>query len=211
MTNKYNNWERLQRVIDYSKMSANAFALYIGMARAENIYHIKRGNFGISEDLAKRIVARFPNINPTWLLTGVGSMFRNVVGENTKVPFYEGELCDIICDIEGVAPRGFYNLPYSCDCDMVVRTMVRGMMNPGTAAADLFLKHAAVDDIVQGNEYIVVLADDVVWRKIRIVRGSAEELRLVAYDREAYPDMFVRKEDIREVWRVLMSVNILVS
>ena len=74
MTNKYNNWERLERVLEYVNMNANAFATHIGMQRSENIYHIKRGAFGISEELVDRITACYPEINPTWLLSGVGGM-----------------------------------------------------------------------------------------------------------------------------------------
>ena len=80
MTNKYNNWERIERVLEYVQMNANAFAIHIGMQRSENIYHIKRGAFGISEELVERITARFPEINPTWLLSGVGDMLLNNTG-----------------------------------------------------------------------------------------------------------------------------------
>lgn len=37
-------------------MTVNYFARYIGLTRGENLYRIKRGDNGISRDLADRIV-----------------------------------------------------------------------------------------------------------------------------------------------------------
>ena len=59
MTNRYDNWERLSKVIYWAGMSVNYFATYIGMERSEALYQIKRGNFGISYELADLIVARY--------------------------------------------------------------------------------------------------------------------------------------------------------
>ncbi len=55
-------------------MTVNYFARYIGLTRGENLYRIKRGDNGISRDLADRIVSVFPEIDRVWLLTGVGRM-----------------------------------------------------------------------------------------------------------------------------------------
>ena len=61
-------------VIRWSGMSTNAFARHIGLARGENLYQIKRGNNGVSLDVANRIVAKFPEVSKLWLLTGDGPM-----------------------------------------------------------------------------------------------------------------------------------------
>lgn len=60
MREKENNWERIEAVIKWANMTTNYFARYIGLARGENLYQIKRGNNGISFDVANRIVAKFP-------------------------------------------------------------------------------------------------------------------------------------------------------
>ena len=213
MTNKYNNWERLEQVIKYSKLSANAFAAKIGMARSENIYHIKRGNFGISYDLAERVTAVFPEINPTWLLSGVGDMLLNTKNQHTSVPFYEGDIEQVLHpDIDAkVKMLGRYHLPFHCDCDVVVRSLTQAMIVPGTAASDLFIKRVSAEEIVQGNEYVIAFEDRVVWRKIRHVKGNPEQWRLVALDRSEHPDIVVEKSAIRAVWRVIARLAILVS
>ena len=37
------NWQRIEMVIQQSKMTANAFARHIGLPRGENLYQIKKG------------------------------------------------------------------------------------------------------------------------------------------------------------------------
>lgn len=71
------NWQRIEMVIQQSKMTANAFARHIGLPRGENLYQIKKGNNGISLDVANRICQRYPEIDKLWLLTGDGQMLRD--------------------------------------------------------------------------------------------------------------------------------------
>ena len=66
------NWQRIEMVIQQSKMTANAFARHIGLPRGENLYQIKKGNNGISLDVATRICQHYPEIDKLWLLTGDG-------------------------------------------------------------------------------------------------------------------------------------------
>ena len=50
-------WERIAAVIKMAQMTTNGFARHIGLARGENLYQIKRGNNGVSLDVADRIIA----------------------------------------------------------------------------------------------------------------------------------------------------------
>lgn len=76
-TPKRDCWERIEAVIKMSRMTTNAFARHIGLARGENLYQIKHGNNGVSLDVADRICQHFPSIDKLWLLTGEGQMLRN--------------------------------------------------------------------------------------------------------------------------------------
>ena len=67
-------WERIAAVIKMAQMTTNGFARHIGLARGENLYQIKRGNNGVSLDVADRIIAKFPEVSKLWLLTGDGNM-----------------------------------------------------------------------------------------------------------------------------------------
>ena len=212
MTNKFNNWKRIEDVLAYVKLSANAFAIRIGLMRSESIYHIKRGTFGISNDLVDRIVSLYPTINPTWLLSGVGDMLRGTKGNGRSVPFYEEDIADVLRDKKITqTPLGRVRLPYDCDCDMAVRALSRAMLMPGTAAVDLFIKRISADDMVQGNEYVIVTEREVLWRKIRSIKESPDQWRLVAINREEYPDVIINKSDIKTIWRVISRMSILVS
>ena len=68
-------WHRLERVIKWTGLSVNSFALNIGLKRSENLYQIKKGNNGISRDLATLITTKYPSVSKAWLLTGEGEMF----------------------------------------------------------------------------------------------------------------------------------------
>ena len=78
-------WQRIEAVIGWAKMSTNGFAWYIGLARGENLYQIKRGNNGISLDVAERICAKFPQIDKLWLLAGDGQMFIREHEESAEI------------------------------------------------------------------------------------------------------------------------------
>lgn len=67
-------WERIEAVVKMAQMTTNGFARHIGLPRGENLYQIKRGNNGVSLDLADQIVAKFPEVSKLWLLTGDGQM-----------------------------------------------------------------------------------------------------------------------------------------
>ena len=66
-------WERIERVIDASGLTTNGFARHVGLPRGENLYQIKRGNNGISRDLAERVNRHYPQFSLLWLLTGRGT------------------------------------------------------------------------------------------------------------------------------------------
>ena len=86
MREKQNNWQRIEAVIKWANMTTNYFARYIGLARRENLYQIKRGNNGISLDVAERIVAKFPQVDKLWLLTGEGQMFADTRLRGAQIP-----------------------------------------------------------------------------------------------------------------------------
>lgn len=69
---KQNNeyWERIEKVLKHAAMSTNYFAKYIGLARGENLYQIKRGKNRISLDVAQKIHEKFPKFSIPWLMFG---------------------------------------------------------------------------------------------------------------------------------------------
>lgn len=214
MTNKFNNWIRLKLVIERFGKSINSFALSIGLPRAENLYHIRKGNYGISEDLADRIIERDPEIDKTWLLTGIGAMLKENVVYPEQVPFYLNEAEDVLHNIENIEPSAHYTVPYRMDCDLVIRSFSKPMSDTISVAQDLFLKRVDIEDVVQGNEYVLILNNSehkVLWRRVRWMPRDASHWRLVARNREDFKDIIINRSDVKAAWRVIARMSILES
>lgn len=96
MTNKNENWERLESVIRWANMTINYFGRYIGLSRSENLYQIKAGKNGISQNLARRIADKFPEISVGWLLTGEGEMLVSAVSSG-QTPFSMSMCRAVLC------------------------------------------------------------------------------------------------------------------
>ena len=84
------NWERLCKVIEYSGLSVNAFARAIGLSCGETLYQIRRGNNGISSNVAKRIHEKYPDFSLAWLMFGCGESLSEVSGSGSvsRIPVY---------------------------------------------------------------------------------------------------------------------------
>lgn len=82
---KQNNeyWERIEKVLKHAEMSTNYFAKYIGLARGQNLYQIKRGKNRISLDVAQKIHEKFPKFSVSWLMCGEAGL--GETGDNGEV------------------------------------------------------------------------------------------------------------------------------
>lgn len=75
--------DRIKQTIEYSQLSSSAFADAIGISRS-GLTHLLTGRNQPSLDVARKILAKFPEISTEWLIMGMGEMFRTdmVVPEN---------------------------------------------------------------------------------------------------------------------------------
>ncbi|WP_281670778.1 hypothetical protein [Rikenella microfusus] len=63
---------RLETVLRASGLpTLNSLAYKLGLKRGENLYQIRRGNNGISEELALRIHNAYPQFSVAWLVLGL--------------------------------------------------------------------------------------------------------------------------------------------
>lgn len=60
-------WNRVEEILRKENLSICAFAHWIGLARAEELYRIKRGEAEFSQALAERIHAKYPAYSEEWL------------------------------------------------------------------------------------------------------------------------------------------------
>lgn len=66
---------RIEKLLHEVGMSPSLFADAIGVQRA-TISHILSGRNNPSLDFVQKILSRFPEINPDWILSGKGEMWR---------------------------------------------------------------------------------------------------------------------------------------
>lgn len=67
--------DRIKKVIEYSQLSSSAFADTIGISRS-GLAHLLTGRNQPSLDVARKVLAQFPEISTEWLIMGMGNMFR---------------------------------------------------------------------------------------------------------------------------------------
>ncbi len=173
------NWQRIEKIVDWTGLSVNGFAMRIGLKRAENLYQIKKGNNGISKDLASLIASRYPSVNRGWLLTGEGEPFLNDMPSYTPTAF-----------------RAF------ADCEVTAIPQGTAMEPRIPAQANVLVRRSSVKHILPGNIYLIISPR---FSGIRVVRRSPEkpeELRLVPWNREDYDEVILSANEVESVWAV---------
>ena len=188
-------------------MTVNYFALYIGLPRGENLYQIKKGNNGISRNLANKIVAKFPEISLSWLLTGEGKMFVDAGLTGEQIPFYKSDVESHIAEVESLTPDQEFLIPQLNDCDLAMLYNGKAMGCSVPSGSIVFLKKISPEQVIPGLEYVIVCQKIVTLRIIRTSERESE-WRLVAADRENFDDLFVKTSDVKELYRVLGVLNL---
>ena len=198
-------WERLEKVILLSKLSINAFSLHLGIPRSETLYQIKRGNNKISPALVSKIVAKYPQFNPVWLLTGYGPMFADGCSD-LQVPFYKCDLSTIL-EVETMCPDHYIYAPLVGGANLALTYHDDDMEPSIERDTTLFLKRVEVDALTYGDEYVVAYNSRVLLR--RVSQADEEDmLRLEAANRERFDDIYVAKSDVVAVYAVKARLKV---
>lgn len=71
---------RIQKIIEDKNLSPSNFADEVGLNRAV-VSHILHGRNKPGLENLQRILSTYPDINPGWLITGVGPMYLDGTGE----------------------------------------------------------------------------------------------------------------------------------
>ena len=161
----------MQSVIFWANMTTNAFALHIGLSRAETLYQIKRGNYGISLRLATLIVDKFPEINMMWLLKGEGDMLNERRMRSVVVPYYDEDVCRAVVTVADLRPVLEIVVPAIVRCDFAMRHDSECCAASGVDVAIVLLRRCA-DERPAAGEYVVV--NDGVGSIVRL-GGDADE------------------------------------
>ena len=76
--------DRIAHIIRAKNLTAAEFALRLGI-QPSNISHLLAGRNNPSLEVMKRIMERYPTLNPEWLIAGKGDMWRTVPGEQAEL------------------------------------------------------------------------------------------------------------------------------
>lgn len=203
MTDRDLHWNRLSRVIEWLDMTPNQFAWQVGMVRAENLYHIKNGECGISAEFADRVATHFPEINRTWLLTGVGNMLAAEANNGINIPYYNDEIATILPSIGHVEPSGYANLPFRQRCDLIVNTA--DINHDGKVGkTQLFLRYEDLSQMEVNGEYVLHIYNNVISCKV----CSVDDDTLTIYNSNNEKKL-IHKANILHVWRVIAKLEII--
>lgn len=154
-------------------MTINRFAHHIGLSRAENLYQIKNGNNGISQNLARRIVDAFPSVSIGWLLTGEGSMFSDEQTVGTMPCFWQLGRFAAYARGEEVSADCVISFPMAdADVAFAIRLGDDDAINAHTgntvrAKKTLFLKKKDICDVIPSWFYMILTSNFVYLRKIK--------------------------------------------
>ena len=86
--------DRILSIIKYFNFSHSDFAEEIGVQRS-SISHLISGRNKPSLEFIQKILARFPEINTDWILTGNGDMLKNgTISESGTIPFGDNPVRD---------------------------------------------------------------------------------------------------------------------
>lgn len=171
MTQNNGNWERIYAIISRAQMTTNYFARYIGLPYGENLYQIKRGNNGISRDVAERIVSKFPEISKAWILTGEGSMYVDEKSRSAQIPFYDDGVEAVLRNPETASPTYYMFVPPLHHCDLAV-TYRPSEERSDSGQTVLFLTKTDKEGIISGREYVIVCKNSIFLRKFRMFNGG---------------------------------------
>ncbi len=207
MTNRTEGWSRLEQVIKWSGMTTNQFAKQIGLARPDNLYHIKSGRIGLSQGVVKRIVESYPEISSGWLLTGEGSMLNSETTGN--IPYFEYDVASAVAKNEACeCPTQMLKLPFWEGCDCACRSYDVAMtpdVMPGTI---VFLKKTDLTAIIPGEIYVVATANFVLLRRVRVESDDQQRKIILEAATEGYDDVCVAEAEVESIFRLVGTLKL---
>lgn len=206
MSNKFTSWQRLEAVINYAKMTTNAFAKSLSLKRSENLYQIKKGNNGISKELADLISDKYPEINKLWLLTGEGNMFADnnlkqgsLIQGKHSIPYYDVDLLSVIESRGIIAPNSYINIPTLSDCDFAVK-FSGGAMSPVIAQGALVFAKKIISDKILYNEIYLIVTESYATIRYITKNDNDENIINLVPTNMAHQVIHIEKSEIKELY-----------
>lgn len=221
-----NDIERLQILQKHIGISYNQLAKELGLPGPQVFYDIKGGRCGISKKLAGLIQDKYL-INSSWLLTGEGEMLTNQPNElhhqvQNAVPADKPEVAILTADIartpeldvmemkeEGllktqkpisVFPK--YDLCYRTPTDHMTPYIMQG--------DQLALQLVPDDTPLQYGEVFAIDHKGLGLIIRQVYEKDEETLQLIPFN-ERYKEMFIKKADVYNYFRIVGVLRLFVS
>lgn len=209
MANENRSWERLESVIRWSNMTINAFGHHIGLVRSENLYQIKAGKNGISQNLARRIVDKFPEVSIGWLLSGEGEMFANA--GRGHIPYYEADLasCGVLRG-EEVEVSSYITMPFTQKCQCALRSYDEAMSGEVMVGSIVFLQQKDFNAIIPSQLYVIVTRNFVILRRVRVqsVDGGCRVL-ILEPSTVGFDPIEVAETEVDRIYKVVGNLKLI--
>ena len=207
MTNRNQSWLRLEKVINRANMTVNSFGRHIGLMRSESLYQIKAGRFGISHNLAQRIVEKFPDISLGWLLSGEGEMLCSD-SPTQSIPYYDHDITSCIhLGSELLKPTSILSLPMIESCDCAFRSFDNAIGEQIMPGSIVFLKKLAPEAIIPGRFYVIITSNFVILRKLRIAETPTHKEYILESAPNEQGDVRIGEHEISKLYRVVANLK----
>lgn len=196
-------WHRLEKVIKWTGFSVNAFALSIGLKRSENLYQIKKGNNGISRDLAETITKKYPAVSKAWLLTGEGEMLLSAPASiPNAIPYYPTDATMLAQGGFAESPISNISIPFYKEASFAAPYLSDSMAPEIPVGAVIVCKQVEIKSIVPGAIYLLCSESFTGVRYIRM-EPTSELLRLEPCNRERYDNLTINSSSISKLFMVV--------
>ncbi len=194
--------QRIEKLVRWTGLSVHAFAIGIGLKRSENIYQIKKGNNGISRNLAEMIIAKYPTISKGWLLSGEGEMITTLKPKSKKaaLPFFNQDVEWLIKNQFTSQPSSTISIELYNDADFAAPYMSDAMCPEIPMGAIIICKKTDRENIISGASYLVATDNLIGVRNIRIAENQT--LRLEAANSLKYDTITISRAQIKELYIV---------
>ena len=173
----------LQALLNELKLSAKSFAESLGISRTDKIYHVLKGRNGISPNLAKNIVKKYPDVNYEWLISGKGKMLKSEIATSEQSDYPAKPFVDLAYTVCG-KPGGFdvqimerdcekLHIPFATNYDFSIRAKGTSMINrrephlsirPGDILSCKIVK--SFGEVRMGEVYTLAYDGDIITKKL---------------------------------------------
>lgn len=197
-----NAWGRIEVILNEIGVSANAFAHMIGLKRSENLYQIKKGNHGISKDLAKRINTLFPQYSIGWLTCG-SEEYLKTDANLTVIPLYER----FPADMENESKLSTIFISSNLANGAQYATICKDdALSPRIMAGSYVLMKKTEGEFIYGNLYCISAKS---CNLFRIIRKDPDDsfVRLVSLQPDLYDDIRLPKKEIKSLYQICGTIT----